>query len=58
MTQMDADEKTGKVRVRAYRMIFALKQDLDLSRSILLLTYLRSSASSADKSVLQLAPSV
>src|SRR5271157_943994 len=56
MTQMDADEETGKVRLRAWRISLALEQDLDLSRLILLLTYLRSSASSADKSVLQLAP--
>jgi hypothetical protein len=58
MTQMNADEETGKVRLRAWRMSLAIEQDLDLSRSILLLAYLRSSASSADKSVLRLAPSV
>jgi len=35
MTQMNADEETGKVRLRAWRIIFALEQELDLSRSIL-----------------------
>ena len=35
MTQMNADEEIGKVRLRAWRMSFALDQDLDSSRSIL-----------------------
>ena len=32
---MNADEETGKVRLRAWRIAFALEQVLDLSRSIL-----------------------
>jgi len=35
MTQMNADEETGKVRLGAWRMSIASEQGLDSSRSIL-----------------------
>jgi len=35
MTQMNADEETGKVRHRPLRMSFAIEQGMDSSRSIL-----------------------
>ncbi len=49
MTQMNADEETGKVRLRALNKIWTYPVPSCF------LTYLRSSASSVDKSVLRLA---